>query len=188
MGNDAYTRSPVGAGREVESRLADLESRLIRTPVEPIGILKIWMAGTAPDGYLMVSGQTVSRTTYPKLFALWGTTFNTGGEASSDFRMPSMAGRVPVGFDSTQTEFNVIGKKGGAKTHTLTVAEMPSHNHSGQGTVQFLVNGGGGSDANISDVTGSRYKRVSYTTDTGGDGAHNNLQPYITVNFIVRAG
>lgn len=86
------------------------------------------------------------------------------------------AGRVPVGFDSTQTEFNSAEKTGGAKTHKLTIAEMPSHNHTA--SVRGAINKSEGSGpANAISID---YYNTT-TSNTGGDGSHNNLQPYVTV-------
>lgn len=85
-------------------------------------------------------------------------------------------GQVLVGVDSGQTEFATPGKTGGEKAHTLTVNEIPAHNH----------------ETNISNTAGENYLPLStnaaanvsaqiVTTNTGGGQAHNNLQPYITV-------
>ena len=88
------------------------------------------------------------------------------------------AGRVPVGVDTTQTEFNTVEKTGGEKTHKLTAAEMPKHHHA-----MFSVDTTGGSVGrrNGTYYQGGWWGNYDNTTDTGGDGAHNNLQPYITV-------
>ena len=88
------------------------------------------------------------------------------------------AGRVLVGYDSTQTEFNSIGKTGGEKTHKLTVSEMPSHKHS----LPYRVGGGGGSTWYTDPGTAEGYSD-SKSEAKGGDQAHNNLQPYIVVSF-----
>jgi hypothetical protein len=85
------------------------------------------------------------------------------------------AGRVPVGIDAGQTEFNTAEETGGAKTHTLTTSEMPSHSHSY--TRKGTVTGGstqGGDPNSVGQFTDN-------TGLTGGGQAHNNLQPYIVV-------
>ena len=94
-------------------------------------------------------------------------------------------GRVPVGVDTGQTEFNTVEKTGGAKTHTLSIAEMPAHTHP-------LVGSNGGS-ANLgpsvtSNSNGDRATALpgGLATSTGGGGAHNNLQPYITCYMFKR--
>jgi hypothetical protein len=90
-------------------------------------------------------------------------------------------GKVPVGVDTAQTEFNTVEETGGAKTHTLGVSEIPSHTHStmgyrnvaGQGVLVFEL---AASTTNPGYVTGA----------TGGGLAHNNLPPYITCYFWKR--
>ena len=92
------------------------------------------------------------------------------------------AGRTLVGVDTGQSEFDTVEETGGAKTHQLTEAEMPSHTHSytkapvvtkDVDMFQYMVPM---ADPNVTDNTGS----------AGGDQAHNNLQPYITVYFWKR--
>jgi hypothetical protein len=88
------------------------------------------------------------------------------------------AGRVLVGYDSGQTEFDTVEEAGGAKTHTLTVDEMPAHSHG----VAYNLSAGTGSARNSVFSSGT----VSNTQSTGGGQAHNNLQPYIVVHFWKR--
>lgn len=96
------------------------------------------------------------------------------------------AGRVPVGIDSTQTEFDVAEETGGAKTHTLTTSEIPSHTHRislEHGTNANLGSFPPGSQYNQIRGNGTTYYDTvgAKTEATGGGGAHNNLQPYIVV-------
>ena len=84
-------------------------------------------------------------------------------------------GRVAVGVDISDTSFNMVEKTGGAKTHTLTVTEMPSHDHS------FPYRGNTFTSTVSSGVPGAWYADTNVTTGLrGGGSAHNNLQPYIT--------
>jgi len=105
-------------------------------------------------------------------------------------------GKVVVGVDSTDTDFNTAEKTGGEKTHTLTDAEMPSHNHSGTTgndshthtvTDKYYVYGinagpGGGDDFGYNSATRTTSENThNHSISTAGsDNAHNNLQPYIT--------
>ena len=88
------------------------------------------------------------------------------------------AGRVPVGIDATQSEFDTAEETGGFKTHTLSVSEIPSHTHNNPAGISPAPN------ANDVDITGGNGRTIAdnvATASTGGGGAHNNLQPYIVV-------
>ena len=95
-------------------------------------------------------------------------------------------GRTLVGYTSTDADFNASEKTGGEKTHTLTIDEMPSHNHREQtsddstgGWYPTLKHSGWGQNNNM-------YTLNDFTESTGGSQAHNNLQPYITVYMYKR--
>lgn len=95
------------------------------------------------------------------------------------------AGRVPVGVDANDTDFDAVEETGGEKTHTLTVAEMPSHKHRQRGFYRCQGGVSGGSEVRArEDLTADIWD--SPMESTGGDGAHNNLQPYITCYMYKR--
>ena len=92
------------------------------------------------------------------------------------------SGRVPVGVNTNDSDFNTAEKTGGEKTHTLTQSQMPAHTHTGKG-YGLLINkaDSGGDGQSMTFGTGSYNRRYANTTDSvGGGTAHNNLQPYIT--------
>ena len=91
------------------------------------------------------------------------------------------AGRVLTGLDSTQTEFNAIGETGGAKTHTLSIAEMPSHNHTGSTTGTYATNNNDVPALNLSGTPENSAINTVNIAAQGGGASHNNLQPYIVV-------
>ena len=138
----------------------------------PVGAIVGWTTNTAPDNYLVCDGSAVSRITYADLFSVIGTTYGTG-DGSTTFNLPNLKGRVPVGQDTTQTEFDTLGETGGEKTHTLTIQEMPRHTHTQKlgGNISTVDNAAG--DYIIGDAN---TENVSYT---GGSQAHNIMQPYI---------
>ena len=83
-----------------------------------------------------------------------------------------------VGLDASQSEFDTAEEVGGSKTHTLSVSEIPSHTHNNPAGISPAPN------ANDVDITGGNGRTIAdnvATASTGGGGAHNNLQPYITV-------
>jgi microcystin-dependent protein len=116
------------------------------------------------------------------------------GDGSTTFNVPDMRGRVAVGEDSAQSEFNSLGESGGAKTHTLTTAEMPSHDHGisagiGASTGSLLTQSGDGflGASNLGRYANPSFKRTfSVINPKGGEEPHNNLQPYRVLNFIIK--
>lgn len=94
-------------------------------------------------------------------------------------------GRTMVGIDASQTEFDTLGEEGGAKTHALSEAELPSHFHlSGYGADATPRHGTTGSLSSVRiDNDGNAFNSTSaaHTSSVGSGSAHNNLQPYIVV-------
>ncbi|MDQ0204061.1 phage tail protein [Pectinatus haikarae] len=170
----------------------------------PVGAGHEYYGDTAPAGYLLCNGSAVSRTTYVNLFALLGTKFGTG-DGSTTFNLPDRRSRVGVGLNSADSDFATLGKNGGEKTHILTTAEMPSHGHTATtdaqgnhrhsliyadnaGTASAQAKAGiGGSDW---EETGCQYAGThthNVTIANNGSGAaHNNMPPYIVVNYIIK--
>ncbi|CAB4164589.1 MdpB Microcystin-dependent protein [uncultured Caudovirales phage] len=165
----------------------------------PIGSIVDYAGTSAPSGFLFCFGQAVSRTvTYAALFAAIGTTYGTGDGATT-FNLPDFRGRVGAGQDdmggtsanrltglSGGVDGDVLGATGGLETHTLLTAEMPAHAHTTNGYT--IANSGAGFDTSKfgagNEGSGSDFTLA--TSSTGGGSAHNNVQPTIIVNKIIR--
>lgn len=145
---------------------------------EPIGSTKMYFGTTEPNGYKFANGQAISRTEYAELFKIIGTAYGNG-DGSTTFNLPDMGGRVPVGLNVNKEWFNQLGKTGGSEEVTLTIDEMPSHTHS------VLVSGGGNKYAASFTQDGGTLEYIP-TSSKGEGQAHTNLQPYITVNYIMK--
>ena len=116
---------------------------LVRS-ASPVGAVMQFAGTSSPDStWLMCDGTAISRTTYSSLFAVIGTAYGAG-DGSTTFNLPNVSGRVPVGLDSGDTDFDALGETGGSKTHTLSSSEIPSHNHSIDHNHSSVTSGSGG--------------------------------------------
>ncbi len=170
------------------------------------GIITPFAGTTAPLGWLLCYGQAVSRTTFAQLFTAIGTTYGTG-DGSTTFNVPDLRGRFPLGKDNmggtsanrvTAPEADNLGQASGAESHILTTNELPSHSH----TITYLPNTAGAHSFNSSTypLTGTMDNTAqsggpspttadsSYSIgNTGSNAAHNNMSPYITLNYIIKS-
>lgn len=147
----------------------------------PIGTIIMFAGTSTPVGdWLTCAGQAVNRTTYAELYAAIGDTYGAG-DGVLTFNLPNLKGRVAVGRDTSASEFDTLGETGGEKTHQLTTAEIPAHTH-----LMNRNNTGASAGVDVYPMGNDVDVTVSTRENTGGDGAHNNLQPYITLNYYIK--
>jgi microcystin-dependent protein len=151
----------------------------------PSGVISAYGGSSAPTGYLLCDGTAVSRTTYSALYAIVGTTYGSG-DGSTTFNVPNLKGKVAVGRDSSQSEFDALGETSGEKTVTLTEAQMPSHTHSLSPGQVVGTGWTGGSTGNAYSPLGNNPQYNTSISSTGSGEAHNNLQPYLVINYIIK--
>lgn len=148
----------------------------------PIGTQVPFTSLDIPDNWLLCDGSAISRVNYSELFNVIGISYGDG-DGTTTFNLPNKKGRTSVGYDASQAEFNEIGKTGGSKTHTLTKSELPRVDIS---TNFAPSSGGDGSGLVFGTTTGNSINGLVSNVNFGGL-AHNNLQPYQTDVYIIKA-
>ncbi len=164
-----------------------------------IGQIILFAGNFAPRGWALCDGQLMDINSNSALFSILGTTY--GGDGRTTFGLPSLRGRVPIhaGHGPGLTP-RPLGQKSGQENVTLTVNEIPSHHHIG-GSAELHGNSGSADSEDVEgNVLGSSEIYSDQTPDavlnansvknittghTGGNSSHNNMQPYLALNYII---
>jgi microcystin-dependent protein len=208
MGTNKITGMGDGSSAQDGATMANLAAWV------PAGVIVPYGGTSAPTGWLLCYGQSLSRTTYATLYAAIGTTY--GSVDGDSFSLPDLRGRVVAGQDdmggssanrltnaSGGLDGDTLGATGGAETHTLTEAQLPAHTHtatvtdpghfhttSTQVRGTSTTNQFGGTGQGIAPITPSTDTATTGITvsnaNTGSGSAHNNVQPTIILNYIIR--
>jgi len=151
-----------------------------------LGEIKMISWNFNPKGWAFCNGQFLPINQNQALFAILGTTY--GGNGQTTFALPDLRGRIPIHVG----QGNTLGQAGGQQAHTLTISELPAHNHS--------ISGNSG-DPNVGVVNAATWAKLggeytssftalttmhpSSVTNVGGSQPHNNMAPYLVINFII---
>ena len=161
-----------------------------------VGMTMGWAGQNDPPGgkWLVCDGRLLDASSYPALFAAIGAAWNVGGEGAGTFRLPDCRGRALVGAGQGSGLTNrALGARFGTETHTLTVSQMPSHDHAytrvsgwNNQTVQS------GTGASVMDSLNTEISDTGNNTHAhniplqGGGAAHPNTPPSLVANFVIR--
>ncbi|CAM2066832.1 Phage tail protein [Sulfidibacter corallicola] len=147
----------------------------------------------APRGWAFCDGQILPINQNQSLYSLLGTTY--GGDGRTSFALPDLRGRTPIHVGrSNGGADHTLGSKSGEETHTLSGAEMPQHIH----TIK-ASNDAANTVPSSSSLLGNVPNRIYADLDpsrlatlhsgtiasVGGGQAHNNMQPYLAINFCI---
>ena len=150
-----------------------------------LGEIKIVSWNFAPKGWAMCNGQQLPINQNQPLFSLLGTTF--GGDGRVNFALPDLRGRVPIHVGSGHT----LGERGGEQAHTLSIAELPTHTHTfgasqANANTPVPLNDMFGTSNNFyAAATNLTAISPATVTNTGGSQAHLNMQPFLTLSFVI---
>lgn len=153
-----------------------------------VGEVRMFAGNFAPVGWMLCQGQVLAISENETLFNLIGTTY--GGDGQETFRLPDLQGRVPI----HQTGSYPIGSTGGVESVTLTTTQIPQHSHTLAATTSPAndVNPANNVLAQASTFDGYEIALPPSTamapqslTPDGGSQPHDNMQPYLCVNFII---
>jgi microcystin-dependent protein len=138
-----------------------------------------------PNGWIFCDGRSLSKTEYTELFEIIGVHY--GSNDANSFRIPDMRGRTVVGTGQGQNINFQIGNLGGEEYHTLSLSEMPWHQHGIDlydtfDVVKLYDLIGNTKDYRVPRLRGSWLR----SDPAGGNGAHNNMQPYLVLHPIIR--
>lgn len=151
-----------------------------------VGEIRMFAGNFAPAGWMFCEGQLLPISEYETLFNLIGTTY--GGDGQSTFALPDLRGRVPLHFGNGF----VLAETGGVETVTLTVAQIPAHSH------PALAQSGNGNQSSPANTVWAASSLGQYSSaapnanmngnalaSVGGSQPHNNLMPFLAVDFII---
>lgn len=148
--------------------------------------IRIFSFNFAPKGWALCNGQLLPINQNQALFSLLGTTY--GGDGRTNFALPNLQGRVPFHFGGNF----LLGQSGGEEAHTVTIGELPAHSH------PVVASANTGSTATPANATWAVSALPAYSpsqgltamapaavTNTGGSQPHQNLSPFLTLNFCI---
>ena len=158
-----------------------------------IGEIRMFAGNFAPRGWAKCEGQLLAINQYNALFSILGTRY--GGDGRTTLALPDLRGRVAIGSGTGPgLTPRSLSQRSGSETNMLTVANLPAHNHSINAvTADGNTSVPGGNlpagtkllDKEYSDATATTTMNATMVSSTGGGQAVNNMQPYLTVTYII---
>jgi microcystin-dependent protein len=165
----------------VERRLTKSISGGGSAHITPAGAVTAFAGATAPAGWLLCVGGVGNRTTLAALFAVVGTTYGAG-DGTTTFGLPDFRGRVLVGLDAAQPDFDALGETGGNKGTILQQSNLPAN------TIVDALTSSSNTDFGVKFSSIAAYTAKSQTIIGASGVAFSNLPPYAVANYIISTG
>ena len=149
--------------------------------------IRVFSFNFPPKGWALCNGQLLPINQNQALFSLLGTTY--GGDGRVNFALPNLQGRVPIHVGGGRT----LGERGGEQAHTLSQQELPAHTHAVQASAAAGTQNVPANNMVLSQRAAEVYRPPSNlgpmvagtVTNVGGSQAHENMQPFLTLNFCI---
>lgn len=156
-----------------------------------VGEIRMFAGNFAPNGWAMCSGQGLPISEYEALFSLLGTSF--GGDGVNSFNLPDLRGRVPIHMGTNAGTVFEIGQTSGVEQVTLTVQQLPVHNHAFMASSSPGTANTGSANLTAEPPQLKIYEESSANVNlnaaaintVGGSQPHENMQPYLVITFII---
>ena len=159
---------------------------------ELTGVIKLFAGNFPPRDYMFCEGQSLRIRSWPALFTILGTTY--GGDGRRTFALPDLRGCVPVGAGDAPGRSSFLrGDRGGEENHTLVLAELPTHTHPVAAsaslpnaelpTANLLAQG-----FSYNNAPPTTVMNPGMIARAGSDRPHNNMQPYLSLHYIICVG
>ena len=170
----------------LQKRVDELAEKVRLFSPEAVGSIKMWASATMPStDWQICDGSSLDKTLHAALFAVLGTQF---GGAGNSFNLPDFRGKSPFGFMANDPDFGKMDNDvRGEKAHKLTEDEMPPHTHTFNDKV--VITSRDNPDATggrVAEANGTVRSTLNSPNKTGGGLPHNNLPPFMAINFIIR--
>ena len=192
-GGDKFLKTDGSGNLTWDEAVPGESTALVFAEIMPVGTIIPWGGKTTvpDDKWLLCDGSTFNGTQYPALSAALGDTWGT--RSGNNFYRPDLRGRVPLGAGTSTPDdngdscsFPFTDNYGGEFAHTLTTPEMPGHTHTISTIKRSSFDTTGGSRAYGQDTSTGAGCNLT-TNSTGGGNKHNNIQPYTTTRYIIKA-
>ena len=155
-------------------------------PIPFLGEIKIVSFNFPPKSWALCNGQLLPINQNQALFSILGTTY--GGNGQTTFALPNLQGRVPIHPGNG----HVLGEAAGEQSHTLSLAEMPTHAHTARGStttgLQATPANNVWAPASVNPYSSNPSNAAmspAAITNTGGSQPHENMSPYLVLSFII---
>ncbi|CAM2005282.1 phage tail protein [Acanthopleuribacter pedis] len=184
----------------IDEKIKDLDDSKFSDLTYPIGSIILYASSVPPpENWKLCDGRKLLNSDYTKLHEILGSTF--GSEGEDYFRIPDLRGRVPVGAGrGSNLSPRTLAQSIGQEKHTLTLPEIPSHDHSATaaphshhsigiafGDKRYSGGGGAAFGRNGTPVATNEVASNITINPAGGSEPHNNMQPSLVLNFIIKA-